>query len=119
LNGLFYLIIRGPLNSMAWTWQFVVAALAGCRLVLHTHACAARARRPPTSGDMDTIADDECEYEYEYDDGGGGGGGGGGTFALTTFGDCFELDFADDVESGAGAADREKADRALISSTGG
>jgi hypothetical protein len=42
LNGLFYLIVRGPLASMAWTWQFAVAALAGCRLVLHMHARAAR-----------------------------------------------------------------------------
>jgi hypothetical protein len=109
LNGLFYLIIRGPLNSMAWTWQFVVAALAGCRLVLHTHACAARARGPPTSGDTDTLADDE------YD----GGGGGGGAFALTTFGGGFELELAGDTEPGAGATDREKAPRGLITSTGG
>jgi hypothetical protein len=37
LNGLFYLIIAGPLNSVAWTWQFAVSAVAGCRLVLHMH----------------------------------------------------------------------------------
>jgi hypothetical protein len=107
LNGLFYLIIRGPLNSMAWTWQFVVAALAGCRLVLHTHACAARARAPPTSGDTDTLADNE------YD------GAGAGAFALTTFGAGFELELAGDSEPGTGVADREKALRGLITSTGG
>jgi hypothetical protein len=37
LNGLFYLVIAGPMNSMMWTWQFVVSAAAGCRLVLHMH----------------------------------------------------------------------------------
>jgi hypothetical protein len=109
LNGLFYLIIRGPLNSMAWTWQFVVAALAGCRLVLHTHACAARARAPPTSADTDTLADDA------YD----GGGGGDDRFALTTFGAGFELELAGDAEHDTGVADREKALRGLITSTGG
>jgi hypothetical protein len=112
LNGLFYLIIRGPLNSMAWTWQFVVAALAGCRLVLHTHACTARAQRPLTSDDTDTVAD----AEYDDDD---DGGGGGSAFALTMFGDGFELDFAGDAEPGAGAADREKAPRGLITSAAG
>jgi hypothetical protein len=37
LNGLFYLVIAGPLNSVAWTWQFAISAVAGCRLVLHMH----------------------------------------------------------------------------------
>jgi hypothetical protein len=70
-----------------------------------------RARGPPTSGETDTLADDE------YD--GGGGGHGGGTFALTTFGGGFELELAGDTEPGTSATDREKALRGLISSTGG
>jgi hypothetical protein len=41
LNGLFYLIIAGPLNSMAWSWQFVICSFGGCRLVLHMHTATA------------------------------------------------------------------------------
>jgi hypothetical protein len=44
VQGIFFLVLSGPLASIAWAWQFAASSLAACRLVLHTHREGAAAR---------------------------------------------------------------------------
>jgi hypothetical protein len=44
VQALFFLVLSGPLASVAWPWQSAVSSLAACRLVLRTHREGARRR---------------------------------------------------------------------------
>jgi hypothetical protein len=51
MQGLFFLVVSGPLAGVAWPWQSAASSFAACRLVLRTYRHGAAVRQPPTPVD--------------------------------------------------------------------